>query len=55
MPDPLRVLAADDEQALAAVVATYLQREGGAVDLAYDGPAAARPRVSIDTTSWCWT
>jgi DNA-binding response OmpR family regulator len=40
MPDPLRVLVVDDEQALAGVVASYLEREGFAVDLAYDGPAA---------------
>ncbi|HEX2705047.1 MAG TPA: response regulator transcription factor [Candidatus Lustribacter sp.] len=40
MPDPLRVLVVDDEQALAGVVAGYLEREGFAVDLAYDGPAA---------------
>jgi len=40
MPDPLRVLVVDDEQALAGVIASYLQREGFAVDLAHDGPAA---------------
>ncbi len=40
MPDPLRVLVVDDEQALAGVVASYLQREGFAVDLAHDGAAA---------------
>ena len=40
MPDPLRVLVVDDEVALATVVASYLQREGFAVDLAHDGPGA---------------
>ena len=40
MPDPLRVLVVDDEVALAAVVASYLQREGFVVDLAHDGPGA---------------
>jgi DNA-binding response OmpR family regulator len=40
MPKPLRVLVVDDEVALAGVVASYLEREGFAVDLAYDGPAA---------------
>ena len=40
MADPLRVLVVDDEQALAKVVASYLEREGFAVDLAYDGPSA---------------
>ncbi len=40
MPDPLRVLVVDDEQALAKVVASYLAREGFTVDLAYDGPSA---------------
>ena len=40
MPDPLRVLVVDDEQALATVIASYLEREGFAVDLAHDGPSA---------------
>ncbi|MFZ0325338.1 MAG: response regulator transcription factor [Actinomycetes bacterium] len=40
MPDPLRVLVVDDEQALAGVIASYLEREGFAVDLAHDGPTA---------------
>ncbi|MEO7979925.1 MAG: response regulator transcription factor [Sporichthyaceae bacterium] len=40
MPDPMRVLVVDDETALAGVVAGYLRREGFAVDLAHDGPAA---------------
>ncbi|MCU0279619.1 MAG: response regulator transcription factor [Candidatus Nanopelagicales bacterium] len=40
MADPLRVLVVDDEQALAKVVGSYLEREGFAVDLAYDGPSA---------------
>jgi DNA-binding response OmpR family regulator len=40
MPDPLRVLVVDDERALAGVVASYLEREGFAVDAAFDGPAA---------------
>ncbi|TAK68873.1 MAG: response regulator transcription factor [Actinomycetota bacterium] len=40
MPDPLRVLVVDDEQALATVIASYLEREGFAVDLAHDGPTA---------------
>ena len=40
MSDPLRVLVVDDETALAGVVAGYLAREGFAVDLAHDGPAA---------------
>lgn len=40
MADPLRVLVVDDEQALAKVVGSYLEREGFIVDLAYDGPSA---------------
>ena len=40
MSDPLRVLVVDDEQALATVIASYLEREGFAVDLAHDGPSA---------------
>jgi DNA-binding response OmpR family regulator len=40
MSDPLRVLVVDDEQALATVIASYLEREGFAVDLAHDGPTA---------------
>jgi DNA-binding response OmpR family regulator len=34
------VLVVDDEQALATVIASYLEREGFAVDLAHDGPSA---------------
>ena len=49
MADPLRVLVVDDEQALAKVVASYLEREGFAVDLAYDGPSAvAAAQTSTD-------
>ncbi len=40
MTDPLRVLVVDDEAALARVVASYLEREGFAVELAHDGPSA---------------
>jgi DNA-binding response OmpR family regulator len=40
MSEPLRVLVVDDEQALAGVIASYLEREGFAVDLAHDGPTA---------------
>jgi DNA-binding response OmpR family regulator len=35
-----RVLVVDDEQSLAKVVATYLEREGHQVTCAFDGPAA---------------
>ena len=35
-----RVLVVDDEAPLARVVASYLEREGFAVDLAHDGPTA---------------
>ena len=45
MPDPLRVLVVDDEQALAVVVASYLEREGFTVDLAHDGPCCCRGRT----------
>ena len=39
--EPLgRVLVVDDEVPLAKVVASYLEREGFAVDLAHDGPSA---------------
>ena len=39
--EPLgRVLVVDDEVPLARVVASYLEREGFAVDLAHDGPSA---------------
>lgn len=40
MTDPLRVLVVDDEVALAGVIASYLQREGFEVSLAYDGLSA---------------
>ena len=40
MTGRLRVLVVDDEEALAGVVASYLEREGFAVDLAFDGPSA---------------
>jgi DNA-binding response OmpR family regulator len=39
-PEPRRALVVDDEQALAHLVAGYLEREGFVVDLAYDGRAA---------------
>lgn len=35
-----RVLVVDDEEPLARVVASYLEREGFVVDLAFDGPTA---------------
>jgi DNA-binding response OmpR family regulator len=35
-----RVLVVDDEAPLARVVASYLEREGFSVDLAFDGPTA---------------
>mgnify|MGYP001089376087 FL=1 len=35
-----RALVVDDEQALARVLASYLEREGFEVDLAFDGPSA---------------
>lgn len=35
-----RALVVDDEQALARLVAGYLEREGFVVDLAFDGPTA---------------
>jgi DNA-binding response OmpR family regulator len=38
--DAPRVLVVDDEAPLARVVASYLEREGFAVDLAFDGPTA---------------
>ena len=39
--EPLgKVLVVDDEVPLAKVVASYLEREGFAVDLAHDGPSA---------------
>ena len=37
---PLRVLVVEDEVELAAVVATYFEREGFLVDTALDGPSA---------------
>lgn len=48
MPDPLRVLVVDDEEALVRVVASYLEREGFLVFTAHDGPTAvdvARARL----------
>ena len=42
-----RVLVVDDEQSLAKVVASYLERDGHQVECAFDGPsavAAARQR-----------
>jgi DNA-binding response OmpR family regulator len=46
LPGRLRVLVVDDEVALAAVVGSYLEREGFIVDQAHDGPAAvARARA----------
>jgi DNA-binding response OmpR family regulator len=41
-PARRRALVVDDEQALARLVAGYLEREGFDVDLAFDGPAAVR-------------
>ena len=38
--EPRRALVVDDEQALARLVAGYLDREGFVVDLAFDGPTA---------------
>src|SRR5688500_204662 len=35
-----RVLVVDDEQSLAKVVASYLERDGHQVTCVYDGPAA---------------
>ena len=37
---PRRALVVDDEQPLARLVASYLEREGFEVDLAFDGPSA---------------
>lgn len=37
-----RALVVDDEEALARLVAGYLERDGFEVDLAFDGPAAVR-------------
>lgn len=37
---PRRALVVDDEQALARLIAGYLEREGFEVDLAFDGPSA---------------
>ncbi len=39
-PDGRRALVVDDEQALARVLASYLEREGFEVELAFDGPSA---------------
>ena len=39
-PARRRALVVDDEQALARLVAGYLERDGFDVDLAFDGPAA---------------
>ena len=35
-----RVLVVDDEQSLAKVVASYLERDGHDVSCVFDGPAA---------------
>jgi DNA-binding response OmpR family regulator len=40
MAERVRVLVVDDEEPLAEVVASYLRREGFAVDVAHDGPTA---------------
>lgn len=56
MVDLLRVLVVDDEVPLAEVVASYLQRDGFAVDLAHDGPSAVRQARQHPPGSWsCWT
>lgn len=39
---PTQVLIVDDEQAFAAVLASYFDREGYAVSVAHDGPSAVR-------------
>lgn len=47
MAESLRVLVVEDETELAAVVASYFEREGFLVDIAYDGPGAVESaRVS---------
>ena len=46
--EPLgKVLVVDDEVPLAKVVASYLEREGFAVDLAHDGPSAVEQARSL--------
>lgn len=40
MAERLRVLVVEDEVELAAVVATYFEKEGFSVDTAFDGPSA---------------
>lgn len=40
MPQESRVLVVDDEEPLARIIASYLEREGFTVALAHDGPAA---------------
>ncbi|MDN5757966.1 MAG: response regulator transcription factor [Tomitella sp.] len=43
-----QILVVDDEAALAGVVANYLSREGFAVTIAYDGPAAVEEARRVD-------
>ena len=46
--EPLgKVLVVDDEVPLAKVVASYLEREGFAVDLSHDGPSAVEQARSL--------
>lgn len=47
-PGPLPVLVVDDEVPLAQVVASYLLREGFAVELAHDGPSAVAAARTCD-------
>ena len=48
MPSPRRALVIDDEKALAALVAGYLERDGFEVHLAHDGPEGLTAARSVD-------
>jgi DNA-binding response OmpR family regulator len=47
-PDGRRALVVDDERPLAAVIASYLEREGFEVAQAYDGPGALEVARELD-------
>jgi DNA-binding response OmpR family regulator len=45
-----RVLVVDDEQSLAKVVASYLERDGHRVNCVFDGPSAVAAGATFTVT-----
>lgn len=51
----MRILVVEDARSLVEVIAEGLRDQGMAVDIAYDGLAAAASWTSTRTTWWCST